>query len=81
MKQRLGRIDFDVNGVLDRQRFDDALVGCLAVVDDENAAVAAGFGYRVALRRLDADFLRGERAHAQFVGHHLEPRQRTHARH
>ena len=80
VEQRLARIGLDVDGVLGRQRRRDPLVGRLAVVDDQDAAAAAGVVDRLAFRVLDADFLRGQRAHAQFVGHHLQPRQRAHAR-
>ena len=62
------------------ERRGDALVRRRPVVDDQHAAAAAGIGDRFALRRFDADVARGHRAHAQFVGHHLEPRQRAHAR-
>ena len=58
----------------------DALVRRRPIVDDQHAAAAAGVGDRFALRRFDADLARGQRAHAQLVGHHLEPRQRAHAR-
>ena len=80
MKQRLARIGLDVDRVLGRQHRDDALIRARPVIDDQDAAVAAGFRHRFALRAFDADFPGRERAHAQLVGHHLQPRERTHAR-
>ena len=58
----------------------EPFVGGLAVIDDQDAALQALLGDRLALGALDADLARSHRAHAQFVGHHLQPGQRTHAR-
>jgi hypothetical protein len=38
---------------------------------------AADVGDRLAGGVFESDFARGERAHAQLVGHHLEPHQRA----
>ena len=40
----------------------------------------AGLRYRFPLRAFDADFLGGDRAQAQFIGHHLQSGKRPHAR-
>ena len=79
-EQRFVRIGFHLDRMLGRQGRDDALIGGRPVVDDENFPVAAGVRHGIAFRALDADFLGGVRAHAQFVGHHLQARQRAHAR-
>jgi len=71
----LARVGLDIHGVLQRQRLGHALPRGLAVVDDEDAGIASGVGHRLARRVLEPDLLRGDRAHAQFVGHHLEPNQ------
>ena len=57
------------------------LIGRRPVVDQQDAPALAGIGHRAALGRLHADLERGDGAHAQLVGHHLQPRQRAHARH
>ena len=66
--------------VLAAQHRGDMLVRGWPIVDDENAAAAAGLGDRLALRALDADIARSHGAHAQLVGHHLEAGERAHAR-
>ncbi len=80
VKQRFGRIGFDVDGVLGAQHRRQPLIGRRPVVDQQDASALAGVGHRTSLRRLHADLERGDGAHAQFVGHHLQPRQRTHPR-
>ena len=80
MEQGLVRIGLDLDVVLLGKRRRDALVGRRPIIDDENAAVAAGIGHRLALRRFNPDIARGQNPHAQFVGDHFEPRQRAHAR-
>ena len=80
VEQRLVRIAFDVHGVLGRQRRRQPLGRRRAVIDDQHAPGAAGVGDRLVLGILNADLPRGQRAHAQLVGHHLEPRQRAHPR-
>ena len=80
VEQRLRRIGLDVDGVLGAQHRRQPLVGRRPVVDQQDAAALAGVGDRAALRRLHADLERGDGAHAQLVGHHLQPRQRAHAR-
>ena len=66
--------------VLGRKQRREPLVGRRPVIDEENAAALALIGDRVAFRALDADLKRGDGAHTQLVGHHLEPRQRADTR-
>ncbi|MHC2196102.1 hypothetical protein ACVJF1_008735 [Bradyrhizobium diazoefficiens] len=79
VEQRFGRVRLDIDGVLGGEQARQPLIGGLAVVDQQDAAALAGVGDRSALRRLHADLERGDGAHAQLVGHHLQPRQRAHA--
>ena len=79
-EQRVVRIGLDLDLLLLAQHRRDPLVGRRAVVDDQHPAAAAGIGQRLALGQFDADVARGQRAHAQLVDHHLEPRQRAHPR-
>ncbi len=58
----------------------EPFIGGTAVVHQQNAALAPLLRDRLPLRALDADLARRRRAHPQFVGHHLQARQRTHAR-
>ena len=80
VEQRFGRIGLDVDGMLGAQHLRQPLIGRSPVVDQQDASAPARIGDRVALRRLHADLERGDGAHAQFVGHHLQPRQRAHPR-
>ena len=80
VEQRLPRIGLDVDMVLGAQHRRQPLIGGRPVVDQQDAPALAGIGDRAALGRLHADLERGDGAHAQLVGHHLQPRQRTHAR-
>ncbi|MET4846215.1 hypothetical protein ABIF62_006710 [Bradyrhizobium japonicum] len=80
VEQRFGRVRLDVDGVLRGEDRRQPLIGGLTVVDQQNAAAPAGVGHGAALGRLHADLERGDGAHAQLVGHHLQPRQRAHAR-
>ncbi len=57
----------------------EAFIGRGAVIDQEHAPAHALVGNRLAFTAGQPDFLRGQRAHAQLIRHHLEPRQRTHA--
>ncbi len=77
MKQRLGRIGFDIDMMFGAQHRRQPLIGRGAVVDQQDASALPRVGNRVALRRLYADFERGDGAHAQLVGHHLQTCQRT----
>ena len=80
-EQRFVRISLDVDDVFGRQRRRRCARRTIARSSTmQDAAIAAGFGDRLALGALDADLPRGHRAHAQFVGHHFQPRQRAHAR-
>ena len=65
--------------MLGRERLRHPLPRGLAVVDDEDAGAAAGVGDRLAGGIFEADLARRDGAHAQLVGHHLEPHQRTDA--
>jgi hypothetical protein len=49
------------------------------ILDDENTAITACFGYRLAVGASDADVARAYRPDAQFIRHHLETRERAHA--
>ena len=80
VEQRFGRIGLDVDGVLGGEDRRQPLIGRLPVVDQQDAAALAGIGDGAALGRLHADLERGDGAHAQLVRHHLQPRQRAHAR-
>jgi hypothetical protein len=66
--------------MLGGERRGDALVRRRPIIHDQHTAAAAGIGHRFPLRRFNPDVARGHRAHAQLIGHHLEPRQRAHAR-
>ncbi len=79
-EQRLGRVGLDIDIVLGRERGGHAIIGRLAIVNEQNASALAFVGDGIPLRALHADFEGGLRAHAQLVGHHLQPRQRAHAR-
>ncbi len=80
VKQRFRRVGLDIDGVLGAQHRRQPLIGRRPVVDQKHAATLPGVGHGVALRRLHADLERGDGAHAQFIGHHLQPRQRAHPR-
>ena len=80
VEQRFRRIGFDIDGMLGAQHRRQPLIGRRPVVDQKDAPALAGIGDRTSLRRLHADLQRGDGAHAQLVGHHLQPRQRTHPR-
>ena len=73
-------IGLDIDRMLAGEHGGDALIGRGAIVDDQDAAVPSHLGDRFALRALDADVARRQRAHAQLVGHQFEARKRTHAR-
>ena len=80
VEQRLRRVGLDIDMVLGAQHRRQPLVGRRPVVDQQDAPAPAGIVDRAALGGFHADLERGDGAHAQLVGHHLQPRQRTHAR-
>ncbi len=78
VKQRLGRIGFHIHAMLGAEHRSQPLIGRGTVIDQEDPPALADVGDGLAFRALDADLQRGQRAHAQLVGHHLQPRQRSH---
>jgi len=80
MEHRFRGVGFDVDTVLGAQDRRQPFKGRRPVVDQQDAPALAGVGHRAALRRLPADLKRGDGAHAQFIGHHLQPCQRTYPR-
>ncbi len=80
VKQRFRRIDLDIDGVLGGQDRRQPLVGRRPVVDQEDPSADTLVGDGAALGCRHADLERGDGAHAQLVGHHLQPRQRADAR-
>ncbi len=79
LEHRLAGIGLDIDDVLGGERLRHPLPRGLAVVDDEDVGAAAGVGDRLVGGVLEPDLARGDRAHAQLVGHHLEPHQRADA--
>jgi len=66
--------------VLGTQHRRQPLIGRWPVVDQQDPSPRPGVRHGAALRRLHTDLKRRDGAHAQFIGHHLQPRQRTYPR-
>ena len=75
IQQRPGRVRLPLHILLLMERPHDALGGALAILDQQDAAVAPGFLEPRAHGRGEAHLLLRRGAHQHLVGQELEPRQ------